>query len=127
MIRILSIDDSKSVHAFLDRCLSGADYKLEHIYSGKVGIEILKKRAADYDVVLLDWEMPELTGPETLFEIRKANISIPVIMVTSKSDVEDIEKMIQAGANDYIMKPFTPDILISKLEFLQEELNRGAV
>ncbi len=114
-IKILSIDDSKAVHAFLDRTLAGMDLQLIHVLSGKEGLALLTDQNSGIKVVLLDWEMPELTGPEVLLEIRKMGNTVPVIMMTSKNDPEDIMKMIQAGASEYIMKPFTPDVVIEKI------------
>lgn len=115
-IKILSIDDSKAVHAFLDRTLTGSTHVLVHVLSGKEGLALLAERDNGIQVVLLDWEMPELSGPEVLSEIRKSGNTVPVIMMTSKNDPEDIMKMIQAGASEYIMKPFTPDVVFEKIE-----------
>ncbi len=115
-IKILSIDDSKAVHAFLDRTLTGTNHVLVHAMCGKDGLSKLAEVNSGIQIVLLDWEMPDLTGPEVLAEIRKSGNQVPVIMMTSKNDPEDIMKMIQAGASEYIMKPFTPDVVLEKIE-----------
>lgn len=118
---ILSIDDSKAVHAFLDRSLEGSSFKLIHALSAKEGISILNEKKSEISLILLDWEMPIQNGPEALVEIRKSFQSIPVVMLTSKNNPEDIMQMLSSGANEYIMKPFTPDILLFKLEALLTE------
>ncbi len=117
-LTILSIDDSKAVHAFLDRCMADSMVKMNliHATNPNDGIEILKKQLADINLVLLDWEMPEMTGPEVLAKVRSLGIQTPVIMLTSKNAPEDIEMMINAGASEYIMKPFTPDIVLDKIK-----------
>lgn len=113
-IHVLSIDDSKAVHAFLDVCLEGTKVKLTHVMNGKQGLEEAEKNP--FDLILLDWEMPEITGPEVLSRIRQRDSTTPIIMLTSKNEVEDIASMIQNGANEYIMKPFTAQIIIDKIE-----------
>ena len=113
---VLSIDDSKAVHAFIDRSLSATAYKILHALSAKEGLELLHNKKNEIAVILLDWEMPDKNGPELLAEIRKAGIALPVIMLTSKSDTSDIVKMLELGATEYVMKPFTPDILIEKIQ-----------
>ncbi len=114
--KILSIDDSRSVHAFLDRCLTGTTYHLVHALSAKEGIAILKAELNQINLIFLDWEMPEQNGPEAFEEIRRITQTIPVIMITSKNKPEEIQEMLNLGITEYIMKPFTPDILIAKIE-----------
>ena len=65
--------------------------------------------------MLLDWEMPVKNGLQTMAEIRQSSADIAVIMVTSKNDMNDITKTLDAGASEYIMKPFTKDILFDKI------------
>ena len=114
-MKILSIDDSKAVHAYLTECLKASPgVTLEHAFNGAEGLKMVS--GAEFDLVLLDWEMPGLTGPEVLTEIRKANAEVPVIMLTSKNAVGDIENVLSRGASEYIMKPFTADILFAKIE-----------
>lgn len=115
-MKILSIDDSKSVHAFMSLCLKDTEHILEHAYDGQEGLEIISKK--DFDLVLLDWEMPGMTGPETLVEILKLKPFLKVIMVTTKNQPEDIQRVLNLGAMDFIMKPFTKDILIGKIELI---------
>jgi len=117
-MKILSIDDSKSVHAFINVCLEGTDHSIEHAYNGEDGLKILKENPRRFDLVLLDWEMPGLTGPEVLVELMKLPIKFPVVMVTTKNNMEDISRVLGIGAREYIMKPFTREILLEKIESL---------
>jgi two-component system, chemotaxis family, chemotaxis protein CheY len=113
-MKILSIDDSRSVHAFISVCLDGTGHELEHAYNGFEGLKLLGLK--EFDLILLDWEMPDLIGPDTLVEILKLKPTANVVMVTTKNDPEDIRRVLNIGAKDFIMKPFTKDILLSKLE-----------
>lgn len=117
MLKILSIDDSRSVHAFLGSLFDPSKSSLAHAYNGLEGIQLLEaKPAPELDLILLDWEMPKLTGIETLERIRAIGIQTPVIMLTSKNDPAEIERALTLGANEYVMKPFTKDILYAKIE-----------
>lgn len=116
MMRILTIDDSKVIHAVLTGILEPTYAVLTHAYDGLEGVEVLQKKGeGEFDLVLLDWEMPKLTGIETLERIRKSGMKIPVVMLTTKNAPEDIARALGAGANEYIMKPFVSEILLAKL------------
>jgi len=115
--RFLIVDDSKTVHAFLQEVfkkVKGVEW-----VDAFNGDEALAKLSTDknFDLIFLDWEMPVKTGPETIQAIRAGNITIPVLMMTSRNKPEDIEQMLVAGASEYLMKPFTADILIEKIAF----------
>ncbi len=115
--KILCIDDSKSVHAFLKQCLGSNVHEFYSALDGSLAIDFLKANPdKNLDVIFLDWEMPKLTGPETFVEFQKMNITTPVIMLTSKNEPENIEQMLKAGVSEYIMKPFTADIILDKIK-----------
>lgn len=119
MIRILTIDDSKAVHAFLNECFKETICVLDHAFNGKEGVQkVEQSKNQPYDLILLDWEMPVMTGPEAYAHISKLGLNTPVIMLTSKNEIEDITKMISEGVTEYMMKPFTTDILLEKVEFI---------
>ena len=116
-ILILSVDDSKAVHSFIDLCIkTHGQYDIIHAMSADEGLSLLAATTRPISLILLDWEMPVKSGPEFLVEIRKKGIETPVIMATSKNSPDDIALMINAGATEYIMKPFTEDILIEKIQ-----------
>lgn len=120
MARVLSIDDSRAVHAYFRDCFKDTEVELGHAYSGQEGLDLLRAahagNARPYDLIFLDWEMPGLSGPEVLDKLREAGITTPVIMVTSKNSTQDIAQVLAKGAQEYIMKPFTEDILFAKIE-----------
>lgn len=118
-MRVVSVDDSKAVHAYLRDVFKGRDVTLEHFFDGE---EILKAMEGPEfgspEVVLLDWEMPTVSGIEALPRIRAKLPSTVIIMATSKNAMEDIAAALDKGASDYMMKPFTKDILLGKIEQL---------
>ena len=120
-MKILIVDDSKAVHAFLERCFTGRRAELTHTYNGREALATLEKRR-DFDLILLDWEMPEVDGPTTFDRLTAMGITIPVLMMTTKNEPEDMLFMLGKGARDYMLKPFTTDILLEKIEMV---LGRG--
>lgn len=117
-MNILIIDDSKAVHAFVSEILSVKNHAIEHAYNGQEGLDKVLSKKENYDLILLDWEMPVLTGPQTLARIKQEGLLIPIIMMTSKNAVADIQSMMELGAAEYIIKPFTKDIFTQKISFV---------
>jgi two-component system chemotaxis response regulator CheY len=118
MFRVLIVDDTRSVHAFVKNLLlKSTGIEVTSVYHGAEAIEVLKQKG-DFDLILLDWEMPVLNGPETLQAIKAMQLKTPVIMMTTKNDPEDIRRMFSLGIHEYLMKPFTIDILFQKMEWV---------
>ena len=80
------------------------EHKLEHAFDGSEAVEQIKG-GLSVDVILLDWEMPNMSGVEALKALRALGCNIPILMVTSKNNVNNIAKALESGANEYIMKP----------------------
>ena len=117
MFKVLVVDDTRSVHIFVKTLLAKAEgIEPTSVQNGEEALEVLKSRT-DFDLILLDWEMPKLNGPETLRKIKEMGIEIPTVMMTTKSEQDDIMTMLEAGAKEYIMKPFTIDILFEKISY----------
>lgn len=114
--KILCIDDSKSIHAFLEECLVPITETIEHVYNGQEAVDKLKTNLNAFDIIILDWEMPVKDGPTTFKELSSLGLKTPVFMLTSKNNPADIMLMIEAGVTEYMMKPFTADIIIEKIQ-----------
>ena len=116
-MRILVTDDSKAVHGFIEAMFVDTEHNLEHAYDGSEAVSQIKG-GLDVDIILLDWEMPQLSGIEALKQIRNSGCSTPIVMVTSRNDLKNITEALNLGANEYVMKPFTKDILFEKIEMV---------
>ena len=114
--KILCIDDSKSIHAFLEECLVPVTETIDHVYNGQEAVDKLKLNLNAFDLIILDWEMPIKDGPTTFNELKVMGLKTPVFMLTSKNNPSDIMQMIEAGVAEYMMKPFTADIVIEKIQ-----------
>lgn len=113
-MRILLIDDSKPVHTVVKECLEKFGFTFHDAFDGTEAIEIVKDN--EFDFVFLDWEMPVMNGPATFDKLKEAGVNCPIVMLTSKNSPADIAMMLEKGVSDYVMKPFTEDILIEKIE-----------
>lgn len=116
MFKILMVDDSKTVHAFVRNLKLPAHFNIKSVYNGQEAIEHISSTQEKYDLVLLDWEMPILNGPETLKQLSDVNFKTPIIMMTTKNNPEDIAYALNLGASEYIMKPFDAEILLEKIK-----------
>lgn len=117
MFQILMIDDTKSVHAFVKSLLAKSpEVVVTSVFNGAEALKLLETKK-DFDVIFLDWEMPVLDGPSTFASFIEKGITIPTLMMTTKNKPEEIEKMLMMGVSEYLMKPFTIDILFEKIEY----------
>ena len=116
----LVIDDSRAMRLILGRILRGLGYTVHEASDGQIGLDQAAEIGTDLSVVLVDWNMPNMNGYEFLkaFRGQPAYASVPVMMVTSESEISQVDKAVQAGANEYIMKPFTSDAVRAKLEMI---------
>lgn len=113
--RLLLVDDDEMARDFMTVRLSRRGYNIVTVESGTKALEILQQQ--EFDLVLSDMMMPGLSGYETLVEIRKSfsMLELPVIMVTSIDQEESIVKSLQAGANDYLVKPLNLEIALARI------------
>jgi len=115
-MRVLVVDDSSTMRRIIINTLRKLGY--EDTCEAGDGREALKSlTATPADMVVTDWNMPEMTGPEFVEALRAMPdlAKIPVLMVTTQAAKEDVIVAMRAGVNDYLIKPFTPDALKDKL------------
>lgn len=110
MQRILVVDDDKDICLVLSKFLSKNNYSVDIANTGEEGLRSL--RANDYDLILCDYKLPDLTGVELLQKIKVLNLMVAVIIITGYSDVKTAVETFRYGANDYITKPLYPDELL---------------
>ena len=112
----LVVDDSSVIRKVARRILEGLDFKITEAEDGQQALE--QCRGALPDAVLLDWNMPVMSGIDFLRALRKERGGETPIVVfcTTENDVDHISEAIKAGANEYIMKPFDKDIVAAKFQ-----------
>ncbi len=118
-MKALVIDDSKAMRIILKQILQSLGGTVEEAANGKEGLEKLKMIGKP-DVVLVDWNMPEMNGLDFVRAVR-ANPgyrTLPLMMVTTETESSQMGKALAAGANEYVMKPFTKDVIAEKLKIL---------
>lgn len=118
MVKALVVDDSKAIRMILGKTLKGLGCEVREAANGIEALEVVKAEQNRVDLALVDWNMPEMNGLELLKRLRQepALSSLVVVMVTTESEMEHMTLALEAGANEYVMKPFTKDILLQKLE-----------
>ena len=119
-MKVLVVDDSGLVRTVMRQMLTEMGHETFEAVNGKEALVKLKTHP-NIGLMLLDWNMPEMNGVE-LLDVIKSSLSLPrrpiIIMVTTESRMERIVEALAKGANEYIMKPFTKEILEEKLAIL---------
>jgi two-component system, chemotaxis family, chemotaxis protein CheY len=120
MSKALVVDDSKTIRMIIRRILVDLGYEVCEAGNGVEAMKVLAAEGTAVKLVLADWNMPEMNGLELVKEMRKnAEFdSLKVLMVTTETEIEQMTQALEAGANEYVMKPFTKDILMEKLEIV---------
>jgi DNA-binding response OmpR family regulator len=113
MTHILIVEDEPRIAAFVKRGLESAGYTAAVAEDGAEGLE--RALAGDIDLVLLDVGLPTMDGFEVLRHLRGQGSTVPVIMLTARSSTRDTVEGLDAGANDYVSKPFTFDELLARV------------
>lgn len=119
MQTILIVDDSKTIQRIVSSVVKQVlpDSNLLIANDGREAFSIFKKNE-EIDLILTDWNMPNLSGLEFVKLIRELNKSIPIIMITTEGGKNEVITALRAGVNNYIVKPFGADILKEKLSGL---------
>lgn len=114
-MKALVVDDSLTIRRIVVKALGIVG--ITDTTEAADGIEALNAMKENaFDLVLLDWNMPRLSGIETLRSLRQAGCKTPVIMVTTEAEKSRVIEAIKTGANDYLIKPFAPDQLAAKVK-----------
>lgn len=118
MAKALVVDDSRAVRMLLVRTLKQLGYEVQEAANGREALEVIEAGNSGLKLVLADWNMPEINGLDLLKKLREnpALSSLAVVMVTTETEIEHIAEALEAGANEYVMKPFTQEILVEKLQ-----------
>jgi DNA-binding response OmpR family regulator len=121
-MRILLVEDEKKLSELIERALKAERYAVDTAYDGLTGWELAD--AYDYDLVVLDLMLPSLSGTEVLRRIRGKNQKVPILILTARDATEEKVRNFEAGADDYLTKPFAFAELLMRVKAL---LRRGPV
>ena len=120
-MRILIVEDEESLALRIKNVLESEQYHVEVAFDGEQGLEF--SMTEEYDLIILDILLPKLNGIQILKEVRREKIITPVLLLTAKNRVEDKVKGLDAGADDYLTKPFAIPELLARVRSL---LRRGS-
>ena len=121
-MRILLVEDEKKVADIIERGLKAERFAVDVCHNGRTGWEM--GSAYQYDLVILDLMLPEMSGTELLEKIRRKNSQVPILILTARDGMDDKVKNFEAGADDYLTKPFAFAELLVRVKAL---LRRGPV
>jgi two-component system, OmpR family, copper resistance phosphate regulon response regulator CusR len=117
-MRVLLAEDERAISAFLKDGLEEEGFAVDVASNGRQGLEMALANLSEYDVILLDWMLPGISGIEICRSIRKENKTIPIIFLTAKDTVDDTVFGLEAGADDYLKKPFAFEELLARIRVL---------
>ena len=118
-MKALVVDDSRAMRRIIAKLLIELGFEVHEASSGLEALTVAAKLDG-LSLVLLDWNMPEMDGRQLLERLRADErfADLPVMMVTTESEMEQVEVALNAGASEYLMKPFSPQTFAEKIEHL---------
>ena len=124
-ISVLVVDDESSIREMIRFALSKSDMTVRGAASGNEALEKISEQPPD--ILLLDWMMPNISGPQLTRRLRKDPLTrdIPIIMLTAKVSEDDKVTGLNAGADDYIIKPFSPRELVARINAVLRRFDPG--
>jgi len=119
-MKAMVVDDSRAIRLILARTLIDLGFEVSQAVSGNEALQLLPARDDQLALMLIDWNMPGMSGLEFVREVRRnpALASVALIMVTTETEIDQMVAALEAGANEYVMKPFTKEIITDKLRLL---------
>lgn len=117
-MRALIVDDSRFMRGVLRKMLADKGIESEEAADGQAGIEVLNS-GSSFDLALIDWNMPVMNGLDMLIQLRGEGFDqVKVLMVTTEAEDDCIVRALDAGADEYLMKPFDEEALTEKLAMM---------
>lgn len=118
-MRALVVDDSRAMRMLIAKTLKEIGFEVVEAAQGQEALASLSA-GEEFDLLLVDWNMPIMNGYELICAVR-ANLllsNVRVMMITSETSLSQVQQALDAGANEYLMKPFTKELLVEKLTLL---------
>lgn len=117
-MRLLLIEDETAIANFIREGLEEEGFAVDVAENGKNGLQMALENLPEYDLVLLDWMLPGMSGIEVCRAIRKESQQLPIIFLTAKDTVDDAVFALETGANDFIRKPFSFEEMLARIRVL---------
>ncbi|MES2213647.1 MAG: response regulator transcription factor [Patescibacteria group bacterium] len=114
-MRIILVEDEKNLATALAQGLTQKGYAVDIIHDGQKAYDRIRLNHSDYDIIVLDLTLPGMDGQEICKALRKDKITTPILILTANSDVQNKVDLLLAGADDYIIKPFSFDELCARI------------
>ncbi len=124
-MRVLVAEDDVRLAALLEQSLTEAGWEVEVVHDGRAAYGRSLPDGLPYDVLLLDWMLPEMDGVTVCRRLRELGVTTPVLMLTARGDVRDRISGLDAGADDYLPKPFDLDELLARLRAMHRRSSYG--
>lgn len=114
------MDDSRAMRMILSRTLVESGFEVLQAANGREALDRMECEGDSFQLVLVDWNMPELTGLDFVREVRSQPRfhAVRLLMVTTETEIEQMTRALEAGADEYLMKPFTAEAVRDKLRLL---------
>lgn len=122
--RLLIVDDDARLRGFLAEELALEGYAVAEAGDGQAALQTARRGKAD--LLVLDWTLPDFSGVEVCRRLRATGVLIPVLMLTGRDEVRDRVEALDAGADDYLVKPFSIEELLARLRALQRRAGTGS-
>ena len=119
-MKALVIDDSRAMRTIIGQILKSIGYEVADAGNGREGLQRVSE-VGPLNLILVDWNMPEMNGIEFVRALRsdRKYDDVRVMMVTTETEMKRMAEALEQGANEYVMKPFTRDVILQKLEQMQ--------
>lgn len=120
MPKAVIVDDSKAIRMILSKTLEEVGFEVCQAANGEEALSVFERENGSISLALVDWNMPLMNGLEFVRRLRSdpRYASVRLMMVTTETEVEQMVQALEAGANEYVMKPFTKEIIADKLRLL---------
>ncbi len=124
-MRILIIEDEPGILSFIKEGLKEEGFAVDEASDGSSGLQMALDNDGEYDLLLVDWMLPGISGIEICRQVRLTNRVVPVIFLTARDTVQDTVFALEMGANDYIKKPFSFEELLARIRVQLRGKNEG--
>ena len=120
MSKVLIVDDSRTIRTIIRRIMLELGFEVCEAANGIEALKVIEAEKAAVKLVLADWNMPEMNGFDLIVRLRQDPelSTLKIMMVTTVTEMDHMASALEAGADEYVMKPFTKDILVEKLEYV---------